>query len=394
MFSSKCGPALYRAAMSERRFCFLLRCLRFDDLATREQRKENDKFAPIRKVWDLFIAQCKSGYTPGAHITIDEQLLGFRGRCPFRMYICNKPARYGIKIIMICDVETKYMLGAMPYLGKHTKPPQGMSLGHFVTLQLVEPYKHTNRNITGDNWFTSMQLVNDLLQNYGLTYVGTLRLNKPYTPQVMTDKKVIPRGCTAFLYDRALTMLSYHPDKKKTKFVQLMSTMHYQPVIEANGKPEVVICYNKTKGGVDAFDQMCARYSCSRKTKRWPLCVFYGMLNAAIINAWIIYNRMQKDRGQPEMERRIFMMKLAEDLIFPWAKDRMSFQGMHRSSQMTIKDVYSINLPHQQPAQGNNSMKRCAFCTRKKDRKTRQQCIHCLRPVCVEHAKPICCDCI
>ncbi|XP_066958302.1 uncharacterized protein [Macrobrachium rosenbergii] len=238
-----------------------------------------------------------------------------------------------------------------------------------------------------------MQLVNDL-QNYGLTYVGTLRLNKPYTPQVMTDKKVIPRGCTAFLYDRALTMLSYHPDKKKTKFVQLMSTMHYQPVIEANGKPEVVICYNKTKGSVDAFDQMCARYSCSRKTKRWPLCVFYGMLNAAIINAWIIYNRMQKDRGQPEMERRIFMMKLAEDLIFPWAEDRMSFQGMHRSSQMTIKDVYSINLPHQQPAQGNNSMKRCAFCTRKKDRKTRQQCIHCLRPVCVEHAKPICCDCI
>lgn len=79
MFSSKYGPALYRAAMSERRFCFLLRCLRFDDHATREQRKENDKFAPIRKVWDLFIAQCKSGYTPGAHITIDEQLLGFRG---------------------------------------------------------------------------------------------------------------------------------------------------------------------------------------------------------------------------------------------------------------------------------------------------------------------------
>ncbi|XP_066984701.1 piggyBac transposable element-derived protein 4-like [Macrobrachium rosenbergii] len=155
MFSSKYGPALYRAAMSERRFCFLLRCLRFDDHATREQRKENDKFAPIRKVWDLFIAQCKSGYTPGAHITIDEQLLGFRGRCPFRMYICNKPARYGIKIIMICDVETKYMLRAMPYLGTHTKPPQ---------------------------------------------------------------------------------------DKKKTKFVQLMSTMHYQPVIEASGKPEVVIC--------------------------------------------------------------------------------------------------------------------------------------------------------
>ncbi|XP_066956305.1 piggyBac transposable element-derived protein 4-like [Macrobrachium rosenbergii] len=135
-----------------------------------------------------------------------------------------------------------------------------------------------------------------------------LRLNKPHTPQVMTDKKVIPKGCTAFVCDQALTMLSYHPDKKKTKFVQLMSDMHDKPVIEANGKPEMVICYNKTKGAVNAFDQMCARYSCSRKTRQWPICVFYGMLNAATINAWIIYKRMQKDRGQSVMERRQFMM--------------------------------------------------------------------------------------
>lgn len=34
MFSIKYGPALYRAAMSERRFSFLLRCLRFDDHTT------------------------------------------------------------------------------------------------------------------------------------------------------------------------------------------------------------------------------------------------------------------------------------------------------------------------------------------------------------------------
>lgn len=175
------GPALYHAVMSERRLCFLLRCLRFDDHTTREQRKENDKLAPIIKMWDLIISQCNSAYTPGVNITIDEQLLGFRGRCPLRIYISNKPAKYGIKVIMICDVEAKYMLGVNPYPGKHTKPPQGMSLGHFVTLQLVEPYKHSNINITGDNWFTYMQLVNGLLQNYGMTYLGTLRLNKTHT---------------------------------------------------------------------------------------------------------------------------------------------------------------------------------------------------------------------
>lgn len=74
-----------------------------------------------------------------------------------------------------------------------------MSLGRYVTLQLVEPYKHTKRSITGDNWFTSIQLVKDLLDNYGLTYLGTLRVNKSQTPALMTDTKVIQKGCSASL---------------------------------------------------------------------------------------------------------------------------------------------------------------------------------------------------
>jgi len=28
---------------------------------------------------------------------VDEQLLGFRGRCGFRMYVPNKLVKYGIK---------------------------------------------------------------------------------------------------------------------------------------------------------------------------------------------------------------------------------------------------------------------------------------------------------
>lgn len=71
-----------------------------------------------------------------------------------------------------------------------------------------------------------MQLVNDLLNNYGLTHLGTLRLNKPQTPTLMIDTKVIPKGCSAFLYDHSLAMLSYRLQKKNNKFVHLMLTMH------------------------------------------------------------------------------------------------------------------------------------------------------------------------
>ena len=151
MFSKTTGPALYRAAMGERRFSFLLRAIRFDDMETREERKRTDKFAAIREIWDMLINNCTSRYCPGENLTIDEQLLGFRGRCPFRIYIANKPAKYGIKLIMVCDSRTNYKLNAMPYLGKHTQPPHGMSLGQYVTTKLVAPYANNKRNVTGDN---------------------------------------------------------------------------------------------------------------------------------------------------------------------------------------------------------------------------------------------------
>lgn len=97
----------------------------------------------------------------------------------------------------------------------------------------------------------------------------------------------------------------------------MLSTMHDQPVILNNEKPEMVACYTKVQGAVDTFNQIRSdSYLCRQKT-RWSLCLFFGMLNAASINAFLIYNKMQKNRGQQVMDHKDFMIKLAEDLIFP-----------------------------------------------------------------------------
>lgn len=109
LFDSSFSGTRYVAVMSRDRFDFLVRCMRMDDKSLRPSLRDTDPFIPIRKVWDIFINQCLINYTPGSHLTIDEQLLGFRGRCPFRMYIPNKPNRYGIKIPMMCDSGTKYL---------------------------------------------------------------------------------------------------------------------------------------------------------------------------------------------------------------------------------------------------------------------------------------------
>uniref|UniRef100_A0A6P7G9Q2 Uncharacterized protein LOC114337367 n=1 Tax=Diabrotica virgifera virgifera TaxID=50390 RepID=A0A6P7G9Q2_DIAVI len=102
------GPECFRSTMSYRRFYTLLRALRFDDHTDRNIRMAQDNLAPIRKQFDGFVERCKKNYQIGLYGTVDEMLEAFRGRCKFRKYIANKPAKYGIKIYALVDSTTFY----------------------------------------------------------------------------------------------------------------------------------------------------------------------------------------------------------------------------------------------------------------------------------------------
>jgi len=77
---------------------------------------------------------------------------------------------------------------------------------------------------------------------------------------------------------------------KPDKLVTLISSLHDDNTIdETNKKPNIIMNYNETKGGVDSFDQMCQTMNAGRKTQRWPLCIFYNMINIASINACYLF---------------------------------------------------------------------------------------------------------
>ena len=63
---------------------------------------------PIRDVFEQWDLNLRDAYTPDPHMTVDEQLVCFRGRCPFRQYIPSKPEKYAIKIWAICEAKTSY----------------------------------------------------------------------------------------------------------------------------------------------------------------------------------------------------------------------------------------------------------------------------------------------
>lgn len=216
MFSATYGPPVFRCTMCKKRFAFLLENLRFDDKATREARKINNKFAAFREVWDIFGSNCEKNYSPSEYVTVDETLLSFRGACPFKTYIPSKPDKYGLKIMSLCDARTFYFLRGIPYTGKDNrikKRPGDLPLPAQYVLHLTESIRGSNRNITADNWFSSLELTDALLQKK-LTFVGTLRRNKPQIPSSMLLSA--PVGSSTFMYQDDKTLVSFTPKKEKS----------------------------------------------------------------------------------------------------------------------------------------------------------------------------------
>ncbi|KAJ8930165.1 hypothetical protein NQ314_017061 [Rhamnusium bicolor] len=100
-----------------------MNCLRFENIHTREERKQVDKLAPIRQIFDEFVSCCKSSYRHSELVTIDEKLEAFRSKCSLRQYMPKKPNKYDIKIFALCDAKMWYTSSMEVYVGQQPIGP-------------------------------------------------------------------------------------------------------------------------------------------------------------------------------------------------------------------------------------------------------------------------------
>ncbi|RVE58527.1 hypothetical protein OJAV_G00210030 [Oryzias javanicus] len=295
--------------MCRNRFQDIMQHLRFDDKSTRSERVQTDRFAAISSLWGSFATNCISSYNPGRHITVDEQLYPSKTRCTFLQYIASKPDKFGIKFWVACDLKSKYICNVFPYLGKDPSRPSGERLAENVVMKLMEPFLDKGRNVTTDNFFTSLHLA-QRLRSRGTTILGTVNRVRRELPPSAREKDRDEFTTQVFSTPDA-TLTVYAAKKKKT--VYILSSMHGVVQTEEETikrKPNTITQYNLTKCGVDVMDQMVREYTVRKGTRRWPVAVFYNMIDMAALNAHVLY---QACTG--EQERRLtFLGELANEL--------------------------------------------------------------------------------
>ncbi|UYV64107.1 hypothetical protein LAZ67_2006590 [Cordylochernes scorpioides] len=374
---------IFSKLMSRDRFFLILSVLHFNDNKTQIP---GDKLHKLKPVVDHMKSAYKNTFKPFQDVCIDESLVLFKGRLGFKQYIPSKRKRFGIKLFVLCDVETKYILDFIVYVGKGTEiEDSDMGVSSSVITTLLQPYMNKGHSLWVDNWYSSPTLFNFLHQRQ-TNACGTVRKNRKEMPRFGKKLKI---GETEAKHTQNLLALKYK-DKRE---VFMLSTMHKNEFANTNKrdkvtnlpiqKPSAVIDYNQKMGTVDQTDMLLSSIGCLRKSLKWYKKLFFHFIDTSLLNAYSLY--LVNTGKRPSLAE--FHINLIGQIIEKYHEARVQ---VHRGRPSTSEDrplrLIERHFPSLVPPteKKKNPTRYCRVCGANKKRKeSRYMCKDCDVALCV-----------
>ena len=198
------GMAWFRSIVSRTRFFQIQKYLHVSDNTKCPPRGQPGyKLYKIQPVINVLVGTFQKYYTPGQSLSVDEQMIGTKCRVSFLQYMPKKPKRFGIKLWAICEAATGYCCNCEIYTGKEDGTKEH-GLAYRVVTNLVKPFVGNWHVVYFDNFFSSVQLVSDLLKQQVLS-CGTIRKNRVGLPTGFGTEK-LKKGEQKFWTRQALCL--------------------------------------------------------------------------------------------------------------------------------------------------------------------------------------------
>ncbi|GBP23589.1 PiggyBac transposable element-derived protein 4 [Eumeta japonica] len=257
------GQNFPRSVMSRNRFELLLQMIHFSQ---DDDSNKSDRLHRVQHLMDMLNVNFKNNFIPGQDICVDESMDPFRGRLPFRQYNKQKRHKYGIKLFKLCT-PPGHTFKINIYADKQNEEvnvtPQR------VVMNLCQDLLNKGYSLYTDNWYTSVSLARELLENE-THLIRTLRKNRKHFSKVDVSTKLKKGHFIAKESEDGITVLRW----KDKRDVLVLSTKHSTRFVSGtkNNKttmnPAIVVDYNKAKGAVDLVDQMAAYQTPLRKVPK------------------------------------------------------------------------------------------------------------------------------
>jgi hypothetical protein len=297
-------------------------------------KNNNDTFFKIRPLFEIIKKRCLE-IPMERNLSVDEQMIPFKGHLSVKQYIRGKPNPWGIKTYLLCG-QSGLVYNLILYQGNMIEVDNDLKktfgVGGAVVISLTENLKPNCHYLTMDNFFTSFNLFYTL-QKKQIYATGTIRTNRFNNPPFLSDKemKKMGRGTTfeisSDIPDVNLGLVKWYDNKPinlcsnvvasgKVDTIKRWDRINKKYVyIE---RPEIVGHYNNTMGGVDKHDQLVSLYRCFIKSKKWTLRMVSHAFEMAVSNSWLEYindAKQLKIKKKDTLDLLGFRMRLAKELI-------------------------------------------------------------------------------
>ena len=138
-----------------------------------------------------------------------------------------------------------------------------------------------------------------------------------------------------------------------------------------------------------------SRYTVQRATRRWTMAMFYGVVNVAFVNAFVVYaHNMRKPQRHMKLKCKKFLLSIAPILVTPFAAQRYKSPKLSRKIKEAIilcgfaPDSYESTVQNTEDEDYRamaGKRGRCHLCDRGKDVKTQFVCKLCALYACRDH---------
>ena len=310
----------FNMRLSKDRFFLIMMFLHFanNDDAPGEDHADF-KLYKINPLIKFFNKKFKRYFIPHKDISIDESMVGFKGKTPhLRQYIPNKHhTRFGVKLRCLSDSASGYTVGFEVYKGAHEDEKQAEEATHTLVMRLMAACRllHLGYHLGLNNFFTSPRLLFDLFESQ-TSATGTVRRNrKGLPPSVIKAKLQNKQVCER--RKRMMLCVAYKDGSKQPMLLSTHSSAGFQRIINSRGKektlPMCVIHYNRAMGRVDLSDARLYRYLSERRTMKWTNKVAFSLIGRSLLNAYIIYSENTSDR--PKKSKYQFTVSVIENMV-------------------------------------------------------------------------------
>lgn len=344
-----------------------------------------NKLYKLQPYLDKLQNNFKKCFQPSRILSVDESMIKFKGRCSFKQYMPKKPIKRGYKVWILAD-KTGYVLNFEIYTGKKGNSTE-KKLGERVVLSMTEALCGYNHTIYFDNYFTSVDLM-EQLKAKNILACGTVNKTRINLPKFEDDKS-LSRGYCDWWCKGELCAIKW----KDKRCVYLLSNFHNPESIitvkrrERDGSTSEITCpvavadYNSNMNCVDKFDQMKAAYEIDRKSRKWWHRIFFYLLDTCVVNASILYKKL----NLPPKTMKQFRREVIDGLIsnrFIQVSPKPHFPVLHPNKKQKLSHEIRLTSAAHQPQR--TTRRRCALCsTKKKPIRSDWACITCNVALCL-----------